>query len=372
MDETSADSDVEVLIQLGRALISKILEGEPMTSVQKLVEDGAPLWYQDDEDGSSPLHAAAYLQSEELVKYLLEQGAVWNAVDNLKHTAGEIALSYNNEKIYTLIRDHGLRSELLLGLLSSKSDLENRSDSLVLSNTDQTAAASTEAFLTSRLTFTTDDQGQEICVVRAGDDDVGVMMTWEQGIMEYTAKLLLEGHTNSKALRVLNVGHGLGVIDNLFQASSTPPMLHCIVEPHPDVLRRMKEQGWYDRPGVKIIEGKWQDAIEELNSFGGFDVVYTDTFSEDYNQLREFFELLPDLLSGPESRFGFFNGLGATNLIFYDVYTRLSELHLAEVGVDVEWHDVPVDEGDSRWGGTRQYFALPIYRLPVGRMGNFA
>jgi len=91
----------------------------------------------------------------------------------------------------------------------------------------------------------------------------------------------------------------------------------------------MRERGWYDRPGVKIIKGKWlvsvhtsqkrvlistrQDAVEELNSIGGFDVVYTDTFSEDYKQLREFFELLPDLLSGPDSRFGFFNGLGATS-----------------------------------------------------------
>lgn len=46
----------------------------------------------------------------------------------------------------------------------------------------------------------------------------------------------------------------------------------------------MKELGWYAKPGVKILEGKWQDFIEseELLSVGGFDVVYTDTFSEDY------------------------------------------------------------------------------------------
>lgn len=102
--------------------------------------------------------------------------------------------------------------------------------------------------------------------------------------------------------------------------------------------------------------------------------------------LHEFFGHLPDLLIGPESRFSFFNGLGATSApspssfnsfaltrivdaLFYDVYTHLSELHLAEVGVDIEWSDVDVTErDDNRWGKTREYFALPIYRLPVGRM----
>ena len=107
-----------------------------------------------------------------------------------------------------------------------------------------------------------------------------------------------------------------------------------IIEPHPDVLNHMKAQGWYERRGVQILEGKWQDFIdsEELLGIGGFDVIYTDTFSEDYHgmpyvyprvrnshhrptfvDLRIFFENIPDLLAGPESRFSFFNGLGATS-----------------------------------------------------------
>lgn len=77
----------------------------------------------------------------------------------------------------------------------------------------------------------------------------------------------------------------------------------------------MKDHGWYEKPGVKILEGKWQDFIDgdEIYSIGGFDVIYTDTFSEDYGDLHGFFEHLPDLLAGPESRFSFFNGLGATS-----------------------------------------------------------
>jgi type IV protein arginine methyltransferase len=113
------------------------------------------------------------------------------------------------------------------------------------------------------------------------------------------------------------------------------PALHVIIEPHPDVLRHMRAHGWHLKQGVKILEGKWQDFVcaEELVTLGGFDVIYTDTFAEDYTgtetclifcallvalireilALREFFRHLPTLLSGPESRFSFFNGLGATS-----------------------------------------------------------
>jgi protein arginine N-methyltransferase 2 len=77
----------------------------------------------------------------------------------------------------------------------------------------------------------------------------------------------------------------------------------------------MKNNGWHQKPGVKIFEGKWQDFVEreEFLVQGGFDVVYTDTFSESYQDLHRFFQHLPNLLSGPNARFSFFNGLGATS-----------------------------------------------------------
>lgn len=79
------------------------------------------------------------------------------------------------------------------------------------------------------------------------------------------------------------------------------------------------------------MQGKWQDVVqsEEFRALGKFDVVYTDTFAEDYGgessqalchvflfrvlELHKFFKLLPDLLIGPQARFSFFNGLGATS-----------------------------------------------------------
>lgn len=60
--------------------------------------------------------------------------------------------------------------------------------------------------------------------------------------------------------------------------------MHAIIEPHPDVLARMRQKGWYDKENVLILEGKWQEFVESdtLLGIGGFDAIYTDTFSEDY------------------------------------------------------------------------------------------
>lgn len=55
--------------------------------------------------------------------------------------------------------------------------------------------------------------------------------------------------------------------------------------------------------------------------------------------------------------------------LFYDVYTHVAELHLAGVGIDVEWTDVDVaDQEAVRWGETRKYFSMRLYRLPIGKI----
>ena len=122
-------------------------------------------------------------------------------MDILHNTAADIALSMNNENCYRLIRDAGIRSgkptwifyylenpltavlpELLLDLISSKPSLPV---SMVLRAEDDTATGSTEAFLTSKLHYTRDKHGQEICLLREEDKEVGVMMGWERDISEY-------------------------------------------------------------------------------------------------------------------------------------------------------------------------------------------
>ncbi|KAA1473886.1 arginine methyl transferase [Dentipellis sp. KUC8613] len=362
------DSEADELVVLGRLLIDAVLARKPILDIRVIIDDGAPLWFQD-EDGWSVLHAAANNEDEDLVKLLLAEGAIWNAIDNLGNSAGDIALSLNNQVCYRLIRDAGIRSELLLQLLSSKDAV---AETMLLQTTDASAFGSTDAFISSDLKYTTDEHGQEICLLTTEQGDVGVMMGWERGIMRETVqKLKFNTSPENNETKVLNIGFGLGIIDTFLQ-EALQPSLHVIIEPHPDVLHHMRALGWYDKTNVQILEGKWQSFIDkdQILSIGGFDVIFTDTFSENYDDLQEFFAHLPDLLAGPDARFSFFNGLGATNALFYDVYTRLSELHLADVGIDVEWSDVDVTGGgdEKRWGETRKYFALPYYRLPVGRM----
>lgn len=121
--------------------------------------------------------------------------------------------------------------------------------------------------------------------------------------MQETVKLLCADHPKiNEGLKILNVGFGLGIVsrfisplfcrwftvavkvDSFFQQLPTPPALHVIIEAHPDVREYMRSQGWYSKSNVKILEGKWQDYVDspELLGIGGFDVIYTDTFSEAY------------------------------------------------------------------------------------------
>ena len=69
------------IAELGQALIDAVLEFVPIEDVQKLLDEDAPLWYQD-ECGWSALHAAASVENAELVKNLLQRGALWNAGKN--------------------------------------------------------------------------------------------------------------------------------------------------------------------------------------------------------------------------------------------------------------------------------------------------
>jgi type IV protein arginine methyltransferase len=124
------------------------------------------------------------------------------AVDVSGFTAGDIALSLNNQGplancsglvyddlsmvkvIYRLIRDAGIRSEFLLHILEKRAG--EPPDSFILKAEDATAAGSSIAFLSSRLRYTTDERGQEICLASLpGQEEVGVMMGWESGISEY-------------------------------------------------------------------------------------------------------------------------------------------------------------------------------------------
>jgi type IV protein arginine methyltransferase len=66
----------------------------------------------------------------------------------------------------------------------------------------------------------------------------------------------------------------------------------------------------------------------------------------------------------------FFANPFTPDVLFYDVYTNVAELHLNDLGLDVTWKQLSVAPKvtEDRWGGSLQYFSLPFYQLPVGKM----
>lgn len=97
-----------------------------------------------------------------------------------------------------------------------------------------------------------------------------VMMEWESEWMKRSAEIICQQGGD-----ILNVGFGLGIIDKFIQTYN--PSSHWIIEAHPDVYKKMLEEGWHKIPNVRIIFGKWQDVIHTLPTFDG---IYFDTFMD--------------------------------------------------------------------------------------------
>jgi protein arginine N-methyltransferase 2 len=285
-----------------------------------------------------------------------------------------------------MIVDAGVRAELLLNRLDGYEPLsddeedeetgqdegaaeqpameeeQDEAPELVETTTTNAAEASTAGqgpdvtssrYLDSNLTFTNDrllDQDQN-----------GVMMAWETEIMSRSARKLLP----TTGLRVMNIGHGMGIVDGFIQEQS--PAAHHIVEAHPDVVAEMKRKGWHEKPGVVIHEGRWQDILPALVAQGEtFDAIYYDTFAESYADFREFFSEQVIGLLEQEGKWGFFNGMGADRQISYDVYQKVVEMDLFEAGFDVEWEEIKVPKLEGEWTGVRRpYWVVDNYRLPL-------
>ena len=80
-----------------------------------------------------------------------------------------------------------------------------------------------------------------------------VMMGWEDGLMRHHAAALRRRLDDGPA-SVLNVGFGLGLIDEALQREwrGVPGFRHTIIEAHPDVLRHARSLGWHERAGVSL------------------------------------------------------------------------------------------------------------------------
>ncbi|KAL8722119.1 MAG: hypothetical protein Q9181_007558 [Wetmoreana brouardii] len=329
----------------------------------------------------------------ETVKLLLQNGAIWNDLDKNDETPGCLALRLGLRDLYNIMVDAGVRAEILISRLDEYEQLKDQDSdeepngevSATTAEDDTTQVETTEnvtapemiihppspeeapqpnqpTYLTSPISY------QQDRILDASANSV--MMSWEKHLMSLTASLLAP----QPGLRILNIGHGMGIIDSHFQSLS--PRTHHIIEAHPDVLARMREEGWYEREGVVVHEGRWQDILPKLLESEAegegllFDAIYFDTFAEPYTSLRHFFENYVIGLLADDGKWGFFNGMGADRQICYNVYTKVVELDLFEAGWDVEWTTVPVEDLEERgeWEGVRRaYWKVGEYRLPVCR-----
>lgn len=335
-------------------------------------------------------------RAAQTVKLLLQNGAIWNDIDANDETPGCVARRLGLKELYEIMVDAGVRAEILLSRLDEYQTLrdtedeeedekdgeeaegdfqkiighgspsepeppppENNLQEPVSNPSPTQPSLSNATYLSSRLS---------IHPTRILDSSRnGVMMSWETPLMQRTAALLAP----TPGLRILNIGHGMGIIDTFFQQTS--PVAHHIIEAHPAILTHMRTaEPWASAPSVTIHEGRWQDVVPRLIEQGTlFDTIYFDTFAEDYKALRDFFDEFVIGLLDEEGRWGFFNGLGADRQVCYDVYGKVVEMDLFEAGFKTEWDSVVVPammEEVGEWEGVkRRYWALTEYRLPVCR-----
>ncbi|PLB48964.1 putative arginine N-methyltransferase [Aspergillus steynii IBT 23096] len=340
-------------------------------------------------NGTQPSQEKSVVESGvNTVKFLLQEGAIWNDLDLNNETPGCIAKRIGQNELYEMIVDAGVRAELLLNRLDGYEELSEMDEDEEEEKGEDAEKAQEEQATTEQTT--TDDQtapelvditqvegaGPDVSQSRYLDsnltfqqdrlldqDQNGVMMAWESDIMAKSAKKILP----TPGLRVLNVGHGMGIVDGFLQEQS--PAAHHIIEAHPDVVAEMKRKGWDQKPGVKIHEGRWQDILPALVGEGEqFDAIYYDTFAESYGDFREFFSEQVIGLLDQEGKWSFFNGMGADRQISYDVYQKVVEMDLFEAGFDIDWEEIAVPTLEEEWNGVRRpYWRIEKYRLPLCR-----
>ena len=402
----ASNHDIDTLNQLLRLNSANVQDSETLSTplhaaVAACEEDAETLEEkrQMDLDQAATLETAALHEegAVQTIKLLFENGAIWNDLDKNNETPGDVAFRLGLKNVYNTIVEAGVRAELLLNrlddfeMLVDEDDdedmvvqdggaeegyeiIENGNDSLENSAVEVSAEDSVPELVSA--VEVEETSAEDVNSARylaselsfGGDrlldaDKNGVMMAWETDIMQQSADLLAP----EKGLRVLNIGHGMGIVDGIFQAKT--PGTHHIIEAHPAVLERMRKDGWYEKQGVKIHEGRWQDIIPELAQQGEvFDAIYFDTFAEDYKALKDFFTEHVITLLDQEGRFGFFNGLGADRQVCYDVYSKVVEMDLFDAGLDTEWKEIRIPnlQEQGEWEGVRRkYWALDTYRLPT-------
>ncbi|EMD38825.1 hypothetical protein CERSUDRAFT_112556 [Gelatoporia subvermispora B] len=360
----------------------------PLETIKHLVLDcGASLLYQDPIDYCTALHLAADAGRSETVKWLLEAGTPWDIANKMDQTAGDIALCAGYKKCFKAFLEGAVEQEYgwWWGVREVLTP-ENR-NWLKIGSRKRKYDNTNDDYLRSWVLYEKPEPHDSNTIAMITKEGTGVMMEWERPLMKETARLLCKDM--GEGISILNIGFGLGIIDSYFQEYG--PANHTIIEGHPQCLQYMRKNGWYDRPNVRILEGRWQDfigptarrnvkwppipgkTVKESQGLGRFDVVYFDTFQEGYVGHLEILKCVPRLLSGPKAKFSFFHGHSRRDRFAYDVYTIVASRHANDLGLTTEWTDCWIDPktmwysldepetGDSDGG-------LYPYKIPISML----
>ncbi|KAG0586277.1 hypothetical protein KC19_2G078200 [Ceratodon purpureus] len=308
-------------------------EGD-LERVRSLLDAGADAC-EGNHEGMTPLMLAAQNGHAEVVRALLQAGAPWNALNPLGQCAGDFAMDAGHQEAFDILLDAGMQAELILGVVARQER--------------KVEEGAEKPYLQQRVEYS---EGKLL-----DEENKGVMMAWENPLMAAHAKAICAngGH-------VLNVGFGMGLVDTAIQSHN--PASHTIIEAHPEVYKRMMETGWGEKPNVRILFGRWQDVLLQLDSYDG---IFFDTYGEFYDDLKEFHEHLPKLLK-KGGIYSYFNGLCATNAFFHVVYCQLVALELARLGLTTQFIPLPVKDclDEETWRGVyHKYWQLDTYFLPV-------
>lgn len=329
----------------------------------------------------------------EMVTKLFEFGAGWCLTDINNETPGCILIKrgLKNTPMYEQVVNAGVRAELLLRKVEDVVEFIDEAPELVenpgeaeeapelvdereekpekAEEAEETekadAAGDQETYLKTKLHYEKD--------ALLTEQKDGVMMSWETKLMKKGCdSLFLRAEPQAN---ILNIGFGMGIIDGMINERN--PAKHYICEAHPDVLAKMRQDGWYDKPNVVVLEGRWQDTLDKLLSSGQvyFDGIYYDTFSEHYEDMLALFDCVVGLLK-PSGVFSFFNGLGADRQVIYDVYRNLVQMDLANYGINCQFENVPVESSTLRdgsvWDDVKQsYWSCPVYYHPIATFMDF-
>jgi type IV protein arginine methyltransferase len=274
------------MLTLWEQIKQSTLDFEP----RKLIEEHREECMLVDDDGNTLLHWAAQKGFTKLCFSLLQVGKIpWNAINNHGVSIGELAKENGHVELYQQLVMNGVRTEFILCLMGQRiiedGDVVMKMEEDIhlsqiqvkqVTKKEVMDLVSNTEYLNRKLTFS--DDGSRLL----DSDANAVMMGWEKPLMELHCRIICP----STGLRVLNVGFGLGIIDKMLQLQS--PVEHTIIEAHPDVYQKMIDDGWDKKPGVKILFGRWQDLMDQLQLYDG---IFFDTFGEYYDDLKQFHQV---------------------------------------------------------------------------------